>query len=140
MIDCKSQQNQDRYEQYISQIAAITLKDGGAAFKLDSCQFLERMDIWAFPKYPSRTAILPRGINLIEALRDFISINEQCLQEPDCWLGTWIHPQTGDFYLDIATGCRDFDEARLQALEASQHDGRKIVAVYNSKRRQTIYL
>jgi hypothetical protein len=139
-MDSKSQQNQEPFEQYIPRIAAMTLKDGGAAFKLDSCQFLEPMDIWAFPKYPSRTAILPRSINLMEAFRCFISTNEQFLREPDCWLGTWIHPQTGDFYLDIATGCRDFAEASIQALEASQHDGRKIVAIYNSKRRQTIYL
>ena len=121
-------------------IAAATLKDGGAAFELNSYRFLEPMDIWSFPKYPNRTAILPGTTDLIAALGDFITKNERFLREPDCWLGTWIHPQTGDLYLDIATGREDLDEARQSALEASQRDRRKIVAIYNSHKKLTIYL
>lgn len=127
-------------EKYIQEIADCTLKNGGVAFKLDTRQFLPPMDLWAFPKYPGKTAILPPGIDLMEALRDFISTNEQRLQEPDCWLGTWIHPATHDFYLDITTGCKDLNIARRMALEASQRDGRKIVAIYNSEQKETIYL
>lgn len=133
-------QNPHLLGKYISKIAAVTLENGGVAFKLDMCQFLEPMDIWSFPKYPGRTAILPSNVDLSEALAEFISRNERFLREPDCWLGTWIHPQTGDFYLDIATGCADLDKATEMALQASRRDGRKIVAIYNSQRKQTVYL
>ncbi len=127
-------------ENFLQEIADATLADGGAAFKLDTRQFLPPMDVWAFPKYPSRTAILPSNIDLVEALGDFISRNEQFLREPDCWLGTWIHPQTHDYYLDITTSCADVDTAIQMALEASRRAGRKTVAIYNSKRKETVYL
>jgi len=127
-------------ENYLQEIATATLVNGGAAFKLDTCQFLPPMDVWAFPKYPSRTAVLPSNIDLVEALRGFISTNERFLREPDCWLGTWIHPQTREFYLDVTTSCKDLDEAKKMTLAASQREGRKIVAIYNSKRKLTVYL
>ena len=127
-------------ESFVEDIACATLQHGGVAFKLDICQFLPPMDVWAFPKYPSKTAILPQDVPLIAALRDFILANEVFLREPDCWLGTWIHPQTHEFYLDITTGCADLDTARQMALETSQREGRKIVAIYNSKHKETIYL
>ncbi len=131
---------EDKLKQYIQEIASATLQNGGVAFKLDTCQFLPPMDVWTFPKYPGKTAILPQDINLIEALRDFILANERFLQEPDCWLGTWIHPETHEFYLDISTSCAELATARQMALEASQREGRKIVAIYNSQRQETVYL
>jgi hypothetical protein len=76
----------------------------------------------------------------VEALKSFISANETFLREPDCWLGTWINPQTRCLYLDITTSCRDLDEARKLALDISAHEGRRIVAIYNSKRKETVYL
>ncbi len=127
-------------EKYIQEIADSTLKNGGVAFKLDTCQLLPPMDVWTFPKYPGKTAILPAKVDLVDALKAFISRNEQFLREPDCWLGTWINPQTGDFYLDITTSCADLETARNMSLEASRREGRKIVAIYNSKRKETIYL
>ena len=130
----------NQLEEYIREIADSTLKHGGVAFKLDICQFLPPMDAWAFPKYPAKTAILPPDIHLVDALRDFILANEQFLREPDCWLGTWIHPQTHEFYLDITTSCANLATARQMAFEASQREERKIVAIYNSKREETIYL
>lgn len=134
------QQNQNIVENYLQEIAATTLTDGGAAFKLDTCHFLQPMDVWEFPKYPNQTAILPSNIDLVEALRGFISTNERFLRERDCWLGTWINPPTREFYLDVTTSCKDLDEAKKMALEASRRDGRKIVAIYNSKRKLTVYL
>jgi len=139
-MDSRSRQNHIISEDDLQKIANATLADGGAAFKLDTCQFLPPMDIWAFPKYPGRTAIIPSNIDLVAALRDFISRNEQYLRVSDCWLGTWIHPQTGDYYLDVTTSCEGFDTAMKMALEVSQREGRKIVAIYNSKRRETVYL
>ena len=50
------------------------------------------------------------------------------------------HPRTGHFYLDVATACDDLDQARSMALEASAGEGRQIVALYNAKRRETVYL
>ncbi len=134
------QQNRDIPENDLQEIATRTLIYGGVAFKLDTCQFLPPMDVWAFPKYPSRTAILPSNIDLVEALRGFISTNEQFLRGPDYWLGTWINPQTREFYLDVTTSCKDLDEAKKMAIEASRREGRKIVAIYNSKRKLTVYL
>ena len=128
------------WEEYLHEIAAATLKKGGTAFKLDRCQFLPPMDIWSFPKYPGRTRILPQTIELVDALRDFITANEKLLKESDCWLGTWINPITHEFYLDIATGQQDLEAAKREALEASQRDGRRIVAIYNSQQQKTIYL
>lgn len=124
----------------LPKIASRTLANGGVAFKLDTREFLPPMDIWSFPKYPSRTAILAHDINLVKALEGFIILNEPFLMEADCWLGTWIHPQSQEFYLDIATGCADLDDAMQTALQVSQHDGRQIVAIFNSKRGQTVYL
>src|SRR5689334_4734688 len=127
-------------ENYLPQIASATIEQNGVAFKLDTCQFLPPMDSWSFPKYPGRTAILPSNTELIDALRDFISANEQYLREPGCWLGTWVHPITHDFYLDVATSCADLEEAKRMALEASRLDGRKIVAIYNSKQDRIVFL
>jgi hypothetical protein len=98
------------------------------------------MDAWQFPKYPSKTIILPAETDLVEALKSFIFTNEIFLREPDCWLGTWIHPTTRCFYLDITTSCKDLDEARRLALKISAHEGRRIVAIYNSMRKETVYL
>ncbi len=115
------------------------MQNGGVAFKLDTCQFLPRMDVWEFPKHPSKTAILPPEVDLIQELKKFIAVNEQFLSEPDCWLGTWVNPQTHYFYLDITSGCKDLEEARRMAMEVSEHDGRRVVAIYNSKQKKTIY-
>jgi len=132
--------NIDLHEKYSQNIATATLEYGGVAFDLNAGQFFPNRDLWEFPKYPSKTLILPPDIDLVKTLRDFICTNEQYLREPDCWLGTWIHPETREFYLDIATGCIDGSEAKKIALEVSEREGRKIVAIYNSKRKETVYL
>jgi hypothetical protein len=133
-------EQKNKLDKYIPEIADFTLKNGGVAFKLETCEFLPAMDVWAYPKYPGKTVILPSTVDLVVALQAFISTNEGLLREPDCWLGTWVNPETRHFYLDIITSCGDLDTARKMALEASRRDGRKIVAIYNSKRKETIYL
>ena len=127
-------------ERYIRRIARDTVLNGGVAFDLTSYAFLPPEDRWDFPKYPSKTLILPPETDLAAALSDFIRTNEPFLREPDRWLGTWIHPQTHEFYLDIATGCQDVEEAKKIAMQVSQRDGRQVVAIHNSKRKETIYL
>lgn len=98
------------------------------------------MDLWSFPKYPSRTEILPSTVDLETELRKFVIRNETVLREVDCWLGTWINPRSGDFYLDIATGIADLNEARNAAIKVSLEEGRKIVAIFNLKKNETVYL
>jgi hypothetical protein len=128
------------FEKYVLEVAITTLEQGGAASNLDTYQFLPPMDVWGFPKYPSKTAILPPDVDLVAELKGFISAHESLLRGPDCWLGTWINPRNQHFYLDIATGCQDLSTARRTALEISAREGRRIVALYNSKRHETIYL
>jgi hypothetical protein len=128
------------FEKYIQKVATATFQQGGTASQLDGYQLLPLMDTWQFPKYPAKTVILPPATDLVQALKNFISANETFLREPGCWLGTWINPQTSCFYLDITTSCNDLNEAKRMALEISDREGRKIVAIYNSKRKETIYL
>lgn len=127
-------------EEYILRVAAETIKNGGSASKLNAKKFLPLLDIWSFPKYPSRTAILPPTVHLTTELRQFIVENEVFLNEPDCWLGTWVNPRSGEYYLDIAMGIAGENEARETAMKISVEDGRKIVAIFNAKRNETIYL
>lgn len=136
----RSQLARCHFENYVLEIAIATLENGGSASRLDGYELLLPADAWEFPKYPARTVILPPDADLVEELKTFISANEAFLREPDCWLGTWINPQTGCFYLDITTSHADRDEAGRMALAVSRRDGRRIVAIYNSKRGETVFL
>ena len=136
----QSQLARYHFDKYVLEVAIATLEQGGVASRPDIYQFLPPADSWSFPKYPGRTAILPPDVDLVAALKAFIAANEPIWTEPDCWLGTWINPQTDHFYLDVATACADLDEAWRIALEVSAREGRKIVALYNSKRKETVYL
>jgi hypothetical protein len=129
-----------RFELYLKAVAEKTLKDGGSASKPALCKFLPAQDLWSFPKYPAKTIILPPNANLIDELRNFTIRNADALNEEDCWLGTWIHPQTGEYYFDIATGVENVDKAREIAAQAGRRDGRKIVAMFNPRKKQTIFL
>ena len=127
-------------DEYILRVAAETIKNGGSASRLNAETFLPPVDVWSFPKYPSRTEILPATIDLAAELRKFVIQNESFLNEADCWLGTWINPRSGEYYLDIATGIADFSKACETAKRISIEDGRKIVAIFNAKRNENIYL
>ncbi len=127
-------------DEYILRVAAETIKNGGSASRLNAETFLPPVDVWSFPKYPSRTEILPPTVDLASELRKFVIQNESFLNEADCWLGTWINPRSGEYYLDIATGVAGLNEARRAAKRISNKDGRKIVAIFNAKRNETVYL
>ncbi|MBN8580611.1 MAG: CZB domain-containing protein [Anaerolineae bacterium] len=128
------------FEGYLVDIIEKTLSQGGTASKPSQCQFLPIRDLWSFPKYPARTVIVPDTVNLIEAVRNFITQNESLLNEEDCWLGTWLHPQTREVYFDVATGMQDLDTARDVAHQAGIREGRLVVAMYNPLQNETIYL
>ncbi len=53
-----------------------------------------------------------------------------------------VHYYFERYLLDvvITTSRQDLAEARQEALERSQLEGRKIVALYNSLRDETVYL
>jgi hypothetical protein len=136
----QSQLSRYQFEKYVLEVAITTLENGGTVSKSDTYQLLPPADDWKFPKYPNKTAILPPEIDLVDELKRFISENEHLLREPDCWLGTWINPQTHCFYLDITTSVVDLDEAKKMALEIGNREGRKIVALYNSGRNEIVYL
>jgi hypothetical protein len=121
-------------------VAIKTLEQGGIASRIESYQFLPPIDAWSFPKYPGKTVILPPNVDLAEEIKKFIIAHESYLKEADCWLGTWINPQTKHYYLDLITSRRELEEARKVAIETSLREGRKIVALYNSGRDQIVYL
>lgn len=128
------------FENFLIQVAERTLENGGTASKPFARTFLPPRDVWSFPKYPSKTAILAPAVDLAAELRNFISRNEIYLNEKDCWLGTWIHPQTREFYLDVAMGIEGLEKAKETAKRISIEDGRKIVAIFNARQNKTVFL
>ena len=128
------------FDRYVLNVAIATLEHGGSVSNIDTFQLLPATDDWKFPKYPSRTAILQPDVDLPDELNSYIGANEALLREADCWLGTWIHPKTQQFYLDVTTSRITFEAARECALEFGQREGRPIVAIYNSGRNETVYL
>ena len=130
----------DLFKRYLEAVAEKTLQYGGTASNPVALEFLPIRDLWCFPKYPSKTAILPPTVNLTAELESFIDQNKKLLNEDDCWLGTWVNPQTGDYYLDVSTGIKGLEAARETAIRVGNNEGRKIVAIFNPARNETIFL
>ncbi|GCF10260.1 hypothetical protein [Dictyobacter arantiisoli] len=128
------------FEKYVLDVCIATLEQGGVTSKLDTYQFLLPIEAWAIPKYPDRTVILPPDADLQREITAFIASNEACLKYSDSWLGTWIEPDTRNCYLDVSTLCFCLDDALQAAMALSQQARRKIVALYDFKRGQAIYL
>jgi hypothetical protein len=128
------------FEKYLLDVAIATLEHGGVTSKVDTFQFLDSIDAWGLPKYPGRTVILTPEADIVEELRLFIQANHSDLLESDAWLGTWVDPLSQRYYLDITIICPFLEEAKREALERSQQAGRTVVALYNFKRNQTVYL
>jgi hypothetical protein len=128
------------FEKYVLEVCIATIERGGVTSKIDTHQFFSSSEAWGIPKYPDKTVILLPGTDLPHQITTFISLNEVCLREPDCWLGTWINPSTGNCYLDITAIYSCLEDARREAILLSQRAQRKIVALYDFKREETIYL
>lgn len=122
------------------EVCTATLERGGVTSKIDTYQFLPASDAWGVPRYPDKTVILPPHADLVHEITAFIGANEAHLKKPECWLGTWIEPITGKCYLDITAIYSCLEDARSEAIALSQRSRRKIVALYDFKRGQTIYL
>ena len=128
------------FEKYLLDVSIATLERGGVTSNVHTYEFLAPIDAWGFPKYPGKTAMLPPGANIVEELREFILENNRELREPGAWLGTWIHPSTLSCYLDITALAPCLEEAKKEASRRSRQDHREIVALYNFKYQQTVYL
>lgn len=124
-----------RFEKYILDLAIMTLEQGGVTSNVSTRQLLPPIDAWGVPKFPEKTLILPQGACLASSLKAFIELNHVHLATPESWLGTWINPFTRCCHLDITEIYRDLDEARREALKRNQ-----VLALYNFKHNQTIYL
>jgi hypothetical protein len=90
--------------------------------------------------YPDKTVILSPGANLRQEIIAFIYKNETSLRELNCWLGTWIDPDTGDCYLDITAIYFLLEDAKSEAITLSKRARRKIVALYDFKHGRSLYL
>ena len=117
-----------------------TLEHGWAVSSPKTGVFLPPTDAWGFPKYPDRTIILPPDADLSGALEAFIRSNAAFLAEANCWLGTWVNPETRNNYLDVTTSCSGLDEALRMVALINAASRRQIIAVYNSSRGETVYL
>lgn len=128
------------FEKYLLDVSIATLERGGVTSNAHTYEFLAPIDAWGFPKYPGKTVELPPGTNIVEELRQFILENNRELREPGAWLGTWIHPTTHCCYLDITAIASCLEEAKKEASKCSRQGRREIVALYNFKYQQTVYL
>lgn len=131
---------QSSFEQYVLKVSIMTLERGGTTSRPDTYQFLSSVEAWGLPKYPDRTVILPPDANLPQEVTAFIHGNADHFRESNCWLGTWINPQTNHYYLDITCIYMHLDEARREAIALCHRAQRKIVALYDFKRGRTVYL
>ena len=124
------------FDLYVLEVCITTLERGGTTSRPDTYQFLSSVEAWGLPKYPDKTVILPPDANLPQEVTAFIHDNADHFREANCWLGTWIDPQTSHCYLDITSIYTRLEEAITLCHRAQ----RKIVALYDFKRERTVYL
>jgi len=131
---------QANFQKFLLDIISQTIDRGGVSTDIKSQAILPPANTWSFPKYPSKTRILPPDLDLQKELEKFIDKNEELLLEEGCFLGIWINPNTKNYYLDITTSVEDLEKAKKVAKKISRKEGRKIVSIYNSHLDKTIYL
>lgn len=113
---------------------------GGVSLDIINNCLVKPHNYWMFPKYPSKTLIIPTTANIKRETLAFINKNKTFLNEPGCMLGIWINPKTNEYYLDITTTRESKEQALDDARQYSIEQGRNIVAIYNPLIDQTIYL
>lgn len=138
MIDGMS--NLMAFKKFLSLTNDEIQKTGGVSASVEQRKLLNPRDSWYFPKYPSRTRIVPQSVNLLIELETFIKDNMELLLEEDTFLGVWLNPNTGHYYIDITTSIDILDLAKKTAKDISQREGRKIVTLYNPSKNKTEYL
>jgi len=124
----------------LNKIIGLINKTSGVSVDIKTWKIIPRQDNWLFPKYPSKTRILPYGINLKSSIIEYLDNNTEWLLESDCFLGIWLNPKSKEFYFDITTTENNKDIAIQRAKKISVLEGRNIVAIYNPLKKKTIYL
>jgi len=117
-----------------------TNKTGGATADMEKKKLLVPKNAWFFPKYSSKTKIIPLNTNLLKELETFVNDNKGLFLEKNTFLGVWLNPNTQHYYLDVTTSVEDLNFAKKTAKEISIREGRKIVTLYNPKLNKTVYL
>ncbi len=128
------------FEKFLLEVSIATLERGGATSDPHTYQFLTPIDAWGLPRYPEKTLILTPEADLVAGLKQFLQTNGAYLRSPETWLGTWINPHTRCCHLDITEIYPSLEEARREALKRNERAGQSIIALYNFKRKQTIWL
>ncbi|MBO0779673.1 MAG: hypothetical protein J2P37_12685 [Ktedonobacteraceae bacterium] len=128
------------FEKYILDVAIGTLEQGGVTSNVATYQFLPPIDAWGIPKYPGKTVILTPEANIAEGLVQFIERHHDHLCEADTWLGTWVNPQTRCCHLDITVIYSRLEDAKREAWQRGLQERRNVVALYNFKHGQTVFL
>ncbi len=128
------------FEKYVLEMCIATIERGGVTSKLDTYEFVSSIEAWRLSIYPDKTVILSPGANLRQEITAFIEKNETSLRGPNCWLGTWINPDTGDCYLDMTVLYFRLEDAKREAIEVNKNARRKIVALYDFQHERSLYL
>jgi hypothetical protein len=123
----------------IEQIVRMTVDHGGTTADLRTMKILPAIDAWYFPRFPEWTMIVALT-DLDSSVSHFIEVHREMLITGNLWLGTWINPETRTCYLDLITRTADAQEALALARRYSRYGGRKIIAICNPSRRQTLDL
>lgn len=127
------------HELMIAEVIERTIKAGGTTFDMGTQSFVTSINSWFYPKYPGITQIVPVS-ELDSVLAVFISSNKELLSEKNCYLGTWLNPESQRVYLDVTTYQSSLENALFEAREISEKQGRKIVTVYNPFLKETKYV
>ena len=125
---------------FLNRIIELIHKTGGISVDLKTNKVIPPKDYWMFPKYPSKTKIVPQNIDLKLEIANFIQENNTAFFESDTYLGIWLNPKTKEYYFDVSTTINDKDQALIIAREVSIREGRNIAAIYNPQKDETIFL
>lgn len=125
---------------FLTTLLRKTFQFGGVTFKFSDKIFIDKIDTWIFPKYPSKTLIIPIKKISVNVLKFFIFKNYKQLCENNCYFGTWLNLKNNCVYLDINTSFVNKNLAIKIAKKISNTEKRNIVAIYNPKKNSTIYL
>jgi hypothetical protein len=121
-------------------VVSNTVKHGGVTADVNSYSILSPQNVWYFPKYPSKTVIIPATSDLKSEILQFIEKYWQLLMANDCVFGVWLKPKTNQYYIDINTFTRLESDALSLAEKNSKAEGRSIVSIYNPQQNKTVYL
>lgn len=125
---------------FFNKVIEEIMQSGGASVDVKRQIIVQPQDYWMFPKYPSKTRIIPKTMDLKREIDKYLEDCKVQLHEKGVYFGIWLNPKTNEYYLDITMTVGEMKEAILVAKKISIDEGRKIVAIYNPLRNETVYL